>query len=700
MGDLNPVLERIIALRQSIVDDGIANGVPFHLNDQRTLIERLRSEGTSFIKVTLPLLGKALDMALVSGELIVPQGFKLRRDTRLPAFCGRIFDTIFESSGALRSQPCLRSVYFLRQYLLLDGKLITEPTIEQENIAINEFVTRQCLLRQRPVPIEHPVIERAQRLLTRVLSGLDLSDIQPGHGPGGVAEKLDRVERWGFDTWPKRAERYYPYSVYGTPSFLGICEMGPPKLVDKSSTRCCLVPKDFKGPRLISAESAATQYLQQGQMRKMMRYIDRHWLLSRSIQLEDQTFNQKMCQKSYDNGLCTLDLSNASDNVSAVLVWHLLRGVPRLRSQLFATRSQTIQFVGERVVLASFSPMGSAVCFPVETLVFWSLSMASIRYVHSQWAKAGYGSSLPSLKESASSLAVFGDDIIIPDYARDTLINALEAVGCSVNRSKTCYATPFRESCGSEWYNGIDVSITRNKRYHYDSVRNIVTNPVLLDLQRKFFLQGLERTAALCRRWAQEIAPTATIHVRELCPKFDSYFAVGSTYCRYQLRSTGVRRQALEKREESRLIYECPDGSASASPSGISIYVRHFYPFDRYCAALGWDTTLDCGVPRRYNKDLQRIECRLPTVFQQCREWPQSYPSRDSKHLCDLSVAGGQESSVERYRGIKPRSLLRLKTGYPRLLARVLGDYVERIAIRNLRFKMAWSAFPISDLSI
>lgn len=693
MGDLNPVLERIIALRQSIVDDGIANGIPFHHGDQQTLIERLKSEGTSFIKVTLPLLGKALDNALVSGELFVPPNFKLRKDTRLPKFCGRVFDTIFNLDGSIRLQPQIGSIYFLRQYLLFDGKLITEPTLEQENVAFNDFVTRQCLLRQRPVPIGHPVVERASRLLTEVLRNLSLDDIEPGHGPGGVAEGLDRAERWGFNSWPSRAERWYPYSVYGTPSFLATCEMGPPVMVKSSTTRCCLVPKDFKGPRLISAESAATQYLQQGQMRKMMGYMENHPLLSRSIKLRDQTFNQKMCERAYDSGACTLDLSNASDNVSAVLVWHLLRGVPRLRSQLFSTRSQAIRLRNERIILASFSPMGSAVCFPIETLVFWSLSLASIRHVHSQWAKDGYAFSIPSLRESASSLAVFGDDIIIPDYARETLIGTLESVGCEINKSKTCYRTPFRESCGSEWYNGVDVSITRNRRYHYDSANKIANYPGLLDLQRKFFLQGLVRSAALLSQWAREIAPIVTVDIKRLCPSLARYLRPESSFW-----SLGRKYYpSVDTRPLGNRILAEQDygGSATAFPSGLDCFIRSSLPFDKYCAAIGWDTTLDSGVPTRYNKDLQRVECRLPTVFQRCREWPTS-STGDRK----FSERFSEIFARRRDSGAKASAFLRLISGYPRLLARVSGDYVDRIAIRELRFKMAWSEVPHCYLSV
>jgi hypothetical protein len=63
MGDLNTFLGRIVALRQAIADDGILNGVPFRSEDLAHLAERLKSEGSSFVLVTLPIMGKALDAA-------------------------------------------------------------------------------------------------------------------------------------------------------------------------------------------------------------------------------------------------------------------------------------------------------------------------------------------------------------------------------------------------------------------------------------------------------------------------------------------------------------------------------------------------------------------------------------------------------------------------------------------------------------
>jgi len=442
LGDLKSFQERVIALRHAIANDGVSNGVPFHDKDLTTLTERLESEGASFIEVTLPLLGKALDLGLVTGHFSCPANFAMKRNTRLPMFLHGCFASMFDNDGLLRPKSSPSIIYYTRQFLLLDAKLVKEPTPKQRSTAIQGFKDRQNTLRKVRIQTDHPVILRAKSLLGVVLRTLDISNIEPGHGPGSVAEKLDREERWDFKAWPSKAERFYPYIVYGTHSLRASLERGSGiPLIKEMNTRCVLVPKDFRGPRLISAEPTVNQYLQQGQMRAIMQYVDTHDVLSRSLKLRDQTRNQRMASTSHDHGLATLDLSDASDTVSTVLVWHLLAEVPQLRRHLMSTRSDNLVYEGEKVKIVAFAPMGSAVCFPMESLVFWSLTMASLMLVrprHSYTCReTGKLTYHEWICELSSSIGIFGDDIIVPEDALGVLIGTLETVGCKPNLSKT-----------------------------------------------------------------------------------------------------------------------------------------------------------------------------------------------------------------------------------------------------------------------
>jgi hypothetical protein len=623
LGDLNKFQERYRALRQQMIVDGMSFGLPIHSNDLPLIIGRLSAEGASFVKVTLPLLGKALDLGLVTGQFSCPANFRLNRNTRLPLLFYSLFERVFDKDGVLLAHSCIKSIRFLRQFLLLDAKLVFEPPSVMKKLAVDEFSERMLKLRSFRIPTDNPLLRIAKAFLGETLANLDLSDIKPGHGPGSVAEHLDRFGRWDFTTWPAKAERFYPYIMYGTSSLRALLERskGIP-LVRNCSTRCCLVPKDFKGPRLISAETTVNQYLQQGQMKKMMRFIDNHPTLKQCISLRDQTRNQILAKTSVDDDTATLDLSNASDTISVPLFWYLFSEVPRLRRYLMSTRSDFMVFEGRKIKITSFAPMGSATCFPVETLVFASLAYASIAIT-----RLHPGGSLRLTSSSRAicrTFSVFGDDIIIPKDSLQYLLPLLTQIGCQPNMSKTCWRTPMRESCGSEWFAGNDITIVRNRRYEYGATR-VDDQPVLCDLQRKFFLWGYYNTAVLLRDWCNQIAPVPTFDVR--------HFMSGEalTSCRSN------RAEVVNTITD--LDYIC----------------KQAYSFDRHGGCFGFYDDFDhCRV--RYNTALHRHEYRGIREFQRSYSWTSS--------------------------------------GYPRLLARLLDDQTERIALRDRKVKKAWVVLP------
>jgi len=630
MGDLN-CHGRVLALRRAIAADGRINGVPFSDLDLLYISNRLSNEGSSFIKVTLPDLGRALDLGLVTGHFACPIAFGLRKDSLLPRLFFEVFQRIFCDNGDLRplSEVHINSITYLRQILLVDSKLVFEPTSIQRNQAVDEFSDRMRNLKKLRLPKGHPVLKEARRLLSKYLSHLDLSDITPGHGPGATAERLDKFERWDFVSWPSKAERYYPYVSYGSHSIRAILEKGRYiPLTRESCTRCCLVPKDYRGPRLISAEHTVNQYLQQGQMRAIGTYIARNRILSRSIKLNDQSFNQLRAKSSFQTGHATVDLSAASDTVSVALVWYLLADLPRLRSFLMATRSDYLCYRDKKIRISAFAPMGSATCFPIETLVFWAISMASLKLCSLVPATNACPISDYDL---AGEICVFGDDIIIPDRSLTTLIGTLSSVGCSVNTSKTCWQTPFRESCGSEWFNGTSVTITRNRRYYYSN-DDIGSYPVLLSLQRRFFSTAMYCTADLLLDWAKELSPVAVIPISRIMSS-----RALSSYMNFWLDSRTQSQQ-----------YFIADND----------YVSYqFVPLDMYTVALGFYEDISPNISLRYNKNYQRYEIRVPTEFQRSRSW--------------------------------------IRGGYPRLLARLLHDQTDRIAIRGVKTKMAWTVVPL-----
>jgi hypothetical protein len=669
MGNLNSQF-RCLGLHLAIMADGASRGVPFNDKDRQTLSSRAKSEGSSFLYVTLPNFGKAVDQGLVGGCFTAIPGFSLKRKTRLPNFLYSCLRQVFGDDGSLLEAPNTETIFYLRQFLLINSKLVTKFTEDQQDAVVKEFSERQARLKRARLPKDHFVLLCAQNALRKALRHLDLSSITPGHGPGVVHEGYPQDERWDFKYWPSQANKLYPYDEYGVQSLEHLrIKSNSVLFLSEMTTRICLVPKDFKGPRLISVEMSSNQYLQQGQMRSMMAYFDRSRLLSLSIKLRNQMYSQERARTALADDMSTLDLSNASDTVTASLVWFLLAKIPRLRRQLFSTRSRFATWKGAKIRLAAFAPMGSATCFPVETLVFWSLAIGSLalhRYGR-QAVKLGFR----DLLDLGRQVVVFGDDIIVPTDCLPTLMATLQEVGCEPNMSKTCWRTPFRESCGSEWFNGIDVTIIRNKEYPYDQSRKFSHFPDLQNLQRRLFVAGLRKSAELVLGWANEIAPVV------LC-KLPSQLAGLSV-------STGRLRDYDRKciLEES-FPYPSSDVERNFTPE-MDSFGKALRLLGRYDSVCFWDDDLiDSRLQLRWNHFLQRTEFRTPVLFQRYRDWGLVYD-----HF-------GDDKPGTSFRE-KSRACL---SNYPRLMARLSNDSSDRIPIRGSNTKIGWRQMPSGSYGI
>jgi len=77
----------------------------------------------------------------------------------------------------------------------------------------------------------------------------------------------------------------------------------------------------------------------------------------------------------------------------------------------------------------------------LETLLFLALARATCQY----------------LEVTSNDVSVYGDDIIIPVEAVPLFTEVLAYSGFTVNQEKSFSVGPFRESCGSDFFLGVDV---------------------------------------------------------------------------------------------------------------------------------------------------------------------------------------------------------------------------------------------------
>lgn len=219
-------------------------------------------------------------------------------------------------------------------------------------------------------------------------------------------------------------------------------------VLEAGTAKVVLVPKDSRGPRLISCEPLNYQWIQQGLGRKLMSYLESHPYTRGHVNFVDQTINQRLAlQASADRNWVTLDMKEASDRVSLHLVRTLFDGLPILEA-LEATRTPETKLPDGRLVrMNKFAPMGSALCFPIESFVFYALCVGVLQ---------AYG--CYPCRDARSRVFVYGDDLVVrrEDYAM--IMQHLPAVGLLFNSGKCCTEGFFRESCGVDAYLGFNVT--------------------------------------------------------------------------------------------------------------------------------------------------------------------------------------------------------------------------------------------------
>lgn len=209
----------------------------------------------------------------------------------------------------------------------------------------------------------------------------------------------------------------------------------PIKVVDGNRVLC--VPKSYKVHRVIAAEPSGNMFFQKGiglALRRRLKAI--------GVDLRSQTMNRDFAYfGSVTGAVATIDLSMASDTVSKGIVdWAI---PPDWVEAMGYCRSPFGKLPdGSKVLYRKWSSMGNAYTFELETMLFYGIARAC--------------AVLSGCDERF--VTCYGDDIIAPSRAGDLLIRTLRRCGFVPNEKKSFVSGPFRESCGSHYLSGQDVT--------------------------------------------------------------------------------------------------------------------------------------------------------------------------------------------------------------------------------------------------
>jgi hypothetical protein len=295
------------------------------------------------------------------------------------------------------------------------------------------------------------VILAARKAIARILgrcpdlealedpSGVSYSPVVGKHGPGStfgdkgllntVPDKMSSSPTLTPDAWPL----LFPW--IGT-MWASACAASGKSPAFVPGNRFTTVPKDAEKDRSIAVEPSINVFFQLGYGRVLRRR-----LRAAGVDLRNgkDIHGQVAREASKEGHLLTMDLSNASDTICRTLVKLLL---PRdWFESLDQLRSKKTLFREKWFLLEKFSSMGNGFTFELETLIFLGLLLGFAQC-------AGFNPVV------GRDVFVFGDDIIIPAEWSKDVIPLFEFFGLSVNRRKTFFDGPFRESCGGDFFLG------------------------------------------------------------------------------------------------------------------------------------------------------------------------------------------------------------------------------------------------------
>lgn len=499
------------------------------IRDLKTIRSRVKSQGVSFLTITLPNFCKDFERSLEQGFVDSKLFQSFRKNRAIPAFLqgmlsrifdletGRIIDDVKANGSPINTARLVGSI---RQICLAFKKIELACTPLREFRAMESFVENEAAFELFSLS-EEDVIRFSNVsfvLWNRVLRDLRVDELVPRHGPGQTAERVSGNRKYSWQRWHDRLEPYFPFvdsaysqSIYFSRQGQRSCGVVPIStseigssareelnLVsvisedDEQPVRVTPVPKTLKGPRIIAIEPCCMQYAQQAIRDILYERLESHEPFAGHINFRDQTKNQRLALMSSANGLlATIDLSDASDRVPLDLALRMFDSNPDLRDAIDACRSKNARMPdGRNVRLSKFASMGSALCFPVEAMYFYTICVVALL------EEFNLPVSRKNAELVASDVYVYGDDILVPAHAAASVLKALQKYNCRVNSAKTFYRGSFRESCGVDAYLGEVVTplyIGTKPPENRQQAKSVIS---WLCTSNLFFKKGYFRTAS------------------------------------------------------------------------------------------------------------------------------------------------------------------------------------------------------------
>lgn len=313
------------------------------------------------------------------------------------------------------------------------------------------------------------------------------------------------------------------------------------------------VPKNYKTARIIAPETVYRQMMAQAMSHVLDKHMMRRHGPGHNLDIHDQ---ERQCQLAFQgstNGLIsTFDLSKASDSITLPLLYDLF-GAQVVEAVESVLPTHYVKPDGSAQLLQSKLMMGNGITFIFLTMTTWAIACAGVKYASLFKSDSEHMSD----EEIMHSISVYGDDVIGPTEYAESIVDAFEACGFQINSEKSYWSTThlYRESCGSEWYCGKDVSTIYYPRFaiegelcvrkgdivanfsnkthldshteeYYDSLMSVVS------LQRRLMQKGYTRASTFLYSFVQELVPQMTVSTPDISSETSDLIGYVDISCR------------------------------------------------------------------------------------------------------------------------------------------------------------------------
>jgi hypothetical protein len=275
------------------------------------------------------------------------------------------------------------------------------------------------------------------------------------------------------------------------------------------------VPKSYKASRIIAMEKVAR--LAKGKaIEQIFRQLDSK---SGLINVEHQDWNQQYAQLGSLEGLiATLDATHASDTITKSHFVDLFpkeytrRVMPLLPKRFSIKTDNELQYRPMQMA----STAGHTLTFRHEMIIYYAVAEAAVRFYEGITGRQVNVGVLPRCR-------AFGDDSEAPVECIDVILYFFKRLGFIINESKSFWKGNYRESCGKDYIDGVDVSsiyfprfpivgsikgdkLSLSSKTYNDEYRGKLDNSLtmLISLQKKLFPHSYEasRFVASIVTWA------------------------------------------------------------------------------------------------------------------------------------------------------------------------------------------------------